>query len=251
MLDRVDPPAALAEAEVVEQDLAASPAAARPGSAPQRHESSISCADGSATSGTSPSRSRVKTSRTSCRLHPRLEVVEQRVVGLVHLEARRVLAPELDVALEVRAEELEVVRRAAPRPRPGTPRRRARVCASRSSAGTFSSLSRSRRGDPDQARLVGVVVERLLVRPQLLEQLAELLARRAARGSTFETRRELLRRGPAPPRGGIIVCWSQAASPPSLARSQSSPRRSRSSAYLRLAQLGRNPTSRPRRSALG
>ena len=45
------------------------------------------------------------------RLHSRLEVVEQRVVGLVDLEARRVLAPQRDVPLEVRPEQLEVVGR--------------------------------------------------------------------------------------------------------------------------------------------
>ena len=78
-------------------------------------------------------------------LHPRLEVVEQRVVGLVDLEARRVLAPQRDVALEVRPEELEVVRSHAPRPRPGTPRRPRASAPRGARSGTFTSLSRSRR----------------------------------------------------------------------------------------------------------
>ena len=125
-------------------------------------------------SGTSPSRTRVKTSRTSCRLHARLEVVEQRVVRLVHLEAGRVLAAELDVALEIRAEELEVVLRARLDPD--------RECLGAGQRLLLAQLGRDTQllvavapGDADQARLVGVVVERLLVRPELLEQVAQLV----------------------------------------------------------------------------
>ena len=57
------------------------------------------------------------------RLHPLLEVVQEGVVGLVHLETRRVLAAEGRRCVRGRAGRARSRWCAVPRPRPGTPRR--------------------------------------------------------------------------------------------------------------------------------
>ena len=104
------------------------------------------------------------------RLHAALVVVEQHVVGLVGLgEQLDVAAAQLHVVLEVRAERLEVVRRARQAPRHealGAGLDDLRPQVGRDPHGLLEVLA----GDADQRRVVGVRVERVLVRPQLLEQ---------------------------------------------------------------------------------
>ena len=109
------------------------------------------------------------------RLHPRLEVVEEHVVRLVvALEALDVAALQLDGALEVGEEECEVVVLACLRPD---------VVRLGGGAGHLGGelggdaahlvVVAARR--PDQRRLVGVVVELLLVPGEILEQRADLV----------------------------------------------------------------------------
>ena len=62
--------------------------------------------------------------------------------------------------------------------------------------------------DADQARVVGVVLERLLVRPQLLEQRADLVVDEPLVRDPAE-RRERLGAGRGCRRGGIVTRWSQ------------------------------------------
>ena len=115
------------------------------------------------------------------RLHPRLEVVEEDVVGLVvALEALDVAALQLDGALEVGEEEREVVLLARLRPD---------VVRLRGGAGHLGGqlggdaaqlvVVAARRAD--QRRLVGVVVELLLVLGEILEQRRRSRRRRTSR----------------------------------------------------------------------
>ena len=195
---------------------------------PWRHESSTLLRDASAISGTSPSLQPGEDLAHLGGLHPRLEVVEQRVVGLVDLEARRRTRRRSSMLRSRcgRKSSKSFVRRASTQT--GNASAPARVCSSRSSAGTLQLLVAVAAGDPDQARLVRVVVERLLVRPELLEQLAELLRDDQARGRASRPSPSCWART-APPAGGIIACWSQRGEPPSLTRSQISASRPRSS----------------------
>ena len=109
------------------------------------------------------------------REHVRLEVVEERRVRRVlPLEAVDVLPLQLEVALE-RGEELrEVVRRAGLDPDLVAERSRARQLDAELRRDAALLLPVPAR-HADEARVVGVVVERLLERTQALEQAAELL----------------------------------------------------------------------------
>ncbi len=108
------------------------------------------------------------------RLHAALEVVEESVVGLVHVEERRVLAAELDVPLEMRQEEREVRGAASLHPDRVRLGGRARLLLAQLDRNAELLLPVGARGT-DQARLVRVVVERLFVRTQILEQPAEVV----------------------------------------------------------------------------
>ncbi len=104
------------------------------------------------------------------RLHPALVVVEQDVVLLVCLgEELDVAAAELEVALEERAEGRVVVRRLRLAPRHEALRARLDDLGAelgRHARRLLVVLAR----DPDQRRVVGVRVERVLVRTELAEQ---------------------------------------------------------------------------------
>ena len=133
-----------------------------------------SCSDASATIGTSPSRSCANTSRTSAVFIPCSKSSSSASYGSSASKQAAYSAPELDVPLQVRAEQLEVVRAAGL-----DPDRERLGAGSRlrlpQLAGDAELLVAVAARDADQARLVRVVVERLLVRPELIEQLAELL----------------------------------------------------------------------------
>ena len=245
MLDRIDPPAALAEPEAPEDDLLElllrleREVAAEErvvdlllrGLRDQRDQPLLQAREDLAHLG---------------RLHPRLEVVEQRVVGLVDLEARRVLAPKLDVALEVRAEELEVVRPARLDPDGERLRGSAGLLLAQL-ARDLQLLLAVAAGDADQARLVGVEVERLLVRPELFEQRADLVGDEELVDHLRGRRRAGAARTP-PPCGGIIVCWSQAASAAELGEIPDLAQATRVSSSYRPRSRA-DPTSLRRRSA--
>ena len=128
------------------------------------------------------------------RLHPLLVVVEQDVVGLVRrLEAVDVGELQLDVPLEVRQEPPEVG--LGPRLDPGgLGERRGASHLGLEVGGHPQRLVEVSACHPDQAGLVGARVEALLVRAQLLEQLADpVLGEPLVRDSA--QRRELLRPG--------------------------------------------------------
>ena len=143
MLDRVDAPAALAEAEAAEQRPARSSCCASTGKRPW----STSCRSPARSARRSAGRAPPSAARRPRAPRPsssRLEVVEQRVVGLVHLEARGV--PRRSSTLRSRCgRKSSKSWCGAPRPRPGTPRRRPGPAPRAARAGTRSSLSRSRR----------------------------------------------------------------------------------------------------------
>ena len=140
----------------------------------RRNESSIPCSEASVIERDEPVPQAREDLSHLDRLHPRLEVVEQSVVGLVDLEAGRVLAAKLDIALEVGTEELEVVRPPRLDPDREGLRRRPGLRLAELDRDVDLLLAVAAR-NPDQAGLVGVVVEALLVGPELFEQLAELL----------------------------------------------------------------------------
>ncbi len=109
------------------------------------------------------------------RLHPRLVVVEQDVVRLVVvLEALDVAALQLDGALELGEEEREVVVRARLRPDVMGLGGGARHLGGQLGRHAPRLLPVAP-GRADQARLVGVVVETLLVRGELVEKRADLV----------------------------------------------------------------------------
>jgi hypothetical protein len=121
-----------------------------------------------------------------------LVVVEEDVVGrTVRLEAIDVAQLELHVAAEIREERREV--RCRPRLDP-------RLLADRRGTHDLGAqLGRDLPGflpvtprDPDQARVVGVAGQALLVRPELLQQLPDLVGRELLVGDSPQ-RRELLR----------------------------------------------------------
>ena len=126
------------------------------------------------------------------RLHARLEVVEEDVVGLVVVvEALDVAAPQLDVRAQ-RGQELREVR-LLPRLHPDRHRER---------GGPRHLRAQLRRhpprllpvapDEPDQARVVRVVVERVLVRRELVEEPADLVGGERVVRQPLE-RRQLLR----------------------------------------------------------
>ena len=195
------------------------------GKSPRRNELSISCSDASAISGPAPPAGarrprapRPSSSPARSRRAARRRARRPRSTSRTRAEAR---CCARGTAGRARSRSS-----AAPRPRPGSASAEARACSSRSSTGTLHLLLAVAAGDPDQARLVGLEVEVLLVGAGALRAARRSPRRRSARGSTFEAVANWRARTP-PPWGGIIVCWSQAASAPSLTRSQISHRRSR------------------------
>ena len=140
------------------------------------------------------------------RLHPGLEVVEEDVVGLVVVvEALDVAAPQLDVRAQCGQELREV--RLLPRLHPDRHRERG-------GAGHLGAQLRRHpprllpvaADEPDQARLVRVVVERVLVRRELVEQPADLVGRErfvreTARASPAARRGHRRRRAASSPAG--------------------------------------------------
>ena len=108
------------------------------------------------------------------RLHPRLVVVEDDVVRVVRrLEARHVLAAQLEVALEVRQHDPVVLLLA--RTKPALVALRAGAChLGPQLRGNANRLLVVAPCDADEARLEGFEVVLLLERPEILEQLAEL-----------------------------------------------------------------------------
>ena len=109
-----------------------------------------------------------------CRPHPRFVVVEERVVRIVRVEAVRVAAAELDAPLEIRLQELEVRRPA--RLDPDRIRLRRRQREGLAQLRRHPSLLVARGAQvADQAGLDRVVALCFLVRPQLVQQLAESL----------------------------------------------------------------------------
>ena len=145
------------------------------GKRPVRQESSIGSA--SATSrdhrqehGLEPVEDRVDLDR----LHARLVVVEHDVVRVaVVVEAGDVLAAQLEVPLEVRQHDAVVLLLARPEPAlvaEGAGARQLRAELGRDADGLLVVAAR----DADEARLERLVVVRLLERPQLLEELAEI-----------------------------------------------------------------------------
>src|SRR5918994_2616085 len=109
------------------------------------------------------------------RLHPRLEVVEEDVVRLVVVvEALDVAPPQLEV-LAQRGQELGEVR-FLPRLHPHRHRERRRARHLRPQLGGHASrLLPVTADEPDQARLVGVGVEFVLDRRELVEQATHLV----------------------------------------------------------------------------
>ncbi len=158
---------------------ASRPARAAPGSGnePRRHESSTASgrAVTAATSGASPARSSPSKPRMSLARHSGLVLVEQRVVGMLEaLESFVALgkaAPQLDVSLQLRPQELEVGLRARLAPRGLAERRR---------AGEIGAQL-----DRDPARLLPVASDDADQRPRL-----------GVRGEPLDL-------GPAPPRSGF------------------------------------------------
>ena len=141
------------------------------------------------------------------RRHPGLVLVEEGVVRRVAL--LHVLGPaERDVvdALERRQEDGEVVRLARLEPRdvrlPGLARPGGGELG-RDAARLLPVAA----GDADQARVVGVVVELLLERRELVEQPADLVEMKRSCASP-ESVADASERAAAPC-GGIIVRWSQ------------------------------------------
>ena len=125
-------------------------------------------------------------------LHPGLEVVEEDVVGLV------VVVEALDVAaaqLEVRAQGGQELREVGLLPRLHPDRHRERRGAGHLGAqlrGNAPRLLPLAADEPDQARLVRVVLERVLVRRELVEEPADLVGRERLVREPLE-RRQLLR----------------------------------------------------------
>ncbi len=125
------------------------------------------------------------------RLHVRLEVVEERRVGRVlPLEALDVAALELEVALERGKEPGEVVRRARLDPHLVSESRSARHLDPQLGRHAALLLPVAAR-DADQARVVGVVVERLFQRTQPLEQASHLVVDELLVDDTAQRRERL------------------------------------------------------------
>ncbi len=126
-----------------------------------------------ATSSRSSGASTAKISRISRRPHPRLVVLEEHVVRVVvRREALDVAAPEVDDPLERGSKRREVRLLARPDPHLVRLGRRLRELdgeLDRHAAGAIPVPPR----DPDERGVVGVVGERLGVRLELLEELAE------------------------------------------------------------------------------
>ncbi len=134
------------------------------------------------------------------RLHERLEVVEERRVRrVVPLEALDVPALEVEVPLQRREELREVVRRARLDPHLVAERSCARHLRPELRRDAPLLLPVAPR-DADEARVVGVVVERLLERAQPVEQASDLVVREALVDDAAE-RRERLRPGGVPADG--------------------------------------------------
>ena len=111
------------------------------------------------------------------RLHSGLEVVEQHVVGVVHLgEAVHVAPAQLDVAPQVRQQQRVVVAVAGLAPGVLAGRRSAREVrleVGRHAPGLLVIAAR----DADQAGLGGVVRQRLFVAAQFVQEAADLVRR--------------------------------------------------------------------------
>ena len=109
------------------------------------------------------------------RLRLRLEVVEEDVVALVGavVDELDVLELQLDVALQHREERGEVVLRLRLHPdarSPATTRARSRRAAT---TGTLDGLLVVAPREPDERCVVGVGIERILERRELVEELAD------------------------------------------------------------------------------
>ncbi len=126
------------------------------------------------------------------RLHLRLEVVEERVVGLVELavEALDVAVAELEVLAQRRQEGGEVVALAGLDPDRDRERRRARHLRAQL-GGDLARLLPVAAGDADQARLERVVLVLRLEGLELLEEPTDLGRGELVVGDAPE-RRELL-----------------------------------------------------------
>ena len=186
----------------------------------------------SATSGGSASRQRAEDLLHARGRQPVVVVGQQRVVGMAAVvEARRVLARELDVALERGREEGEVRPCARASCHTAWPSAAACTRAAASSAGTRRSRSQSRRARRTTSRSTSPSSPSAV---DLLQPRADVVARSRARASRRCSAPSCCARAAAPA-GGIIVRWSQAARRPSEERSASSASRSRrdSSADIR------------------
>ena len=151
-------------------------------------------------------------------LHALLVVVEQDVVGLLRrLEAVDVGVRELDVPLEVGQESREVGLGARLDPGRLRDRRGARDLGVEVGRDLERLLEIAAR-DADQAGLVGIRVEALLVRAQLFEQVADPVLREPLVGDAVE-RRELLGPclRPAPGHHRLLVPAEQARCPAQVA----------------------------------